>query len=183
MLTYDMTRDNMEKCGFKAYKPNDNQEDGCDNLQLEDLRTGDILVTVQSHTEVYIGNDETVSAHGSEDVFRWEKSNTKFGNKGDQLQDLGLDALRNTSETDHSDWYYRTALQGTEENYVSDPSGSKDSRGNDRVGEIRVENISTTLEDGTKKIGQNIGYDGYNIDSVADWDYIYRLENLDFLRQ
>ncbi len=167
-ITSDMTPAAMGEYGFVDHKPS-----GVAGT-MDDLCNSDMLVDESNHAELYVGNGETVSAHGSEDAFRGRASDPRFrmGNgAGDQFQGCSVERFENPPEPGeyngvpvNTKWYYETSVVPELDN-ISDQEHGTDARGHDRVGEIRFERVVDE-----------------NNTVMGDWDHYYRLEDLDKLR-
>lgn len=166
-VTHDFTPNHMSPYGFVKVEVDKNNPEAS-------LIPGDFLVDTSSHSEIYIGNGETVSAHSSEDVYNGKASDTANGAATDQLQGISVDKYEKDTENEadgiERGWYYRVHVTPELEHITNRENGT-DANGHDRIGEIRVESIykpsSEITEDTQNKLAHN-------------FNYFYRLESLDF---
>lgn len=177
---------------YRAPEYWDSYNDEDDKISPEDAARGEDRRRFISHVEVYtgkykIGDHEehlNVSAHSSENI---DSEGSAFGEGGDQLQqDFSL--ITRQTDSPYSGFYYRFICQAEEGGsfYVNPKDGTpgKDCLENDRVSEIRHENIGAR-----SNWGQSDDYilgdvfwphmdDKYPAEVM--WDRIHRLESMDY---
>lgn len=196
-LSRDITT--FKPYGFHTYIPNI-------DLKLEDLVPGDIFTIYKKeeettkingigHVEAFLGKVENngrteylnVSAHSSEQINGGDDS---IGAGGDQLQSTPS-LLRPECDSREENYYYNLFCREEEgRSFIdnpNDPNFGKDSLGNDRVNEIRVENIGPR-DNWPMGKDEILGYvywervdDKYPV--IEKWDKILRLEEMDYWKQ
>lgn len=170
-----------------------NEED--DKITQEQIDNGEDNRRSIGHVEMFYGkvdnNGRTeylnVSAHSSEQIYFSDKDNDdRFGNHGDQLQ---INPSLLTKGTNDYDRFYYNFSCLREEGKSFDPNATgvnygRDQLHNDRIGEIRFENIGPRPEWGRSgnRITGYVFWPHLDDEHPAEvmWDRILRLESMDY---
>lgn len=136
----------LKACGFRKV-------DGVNLSNGTGLRRGDILLNPVTHTEIYIGNYNTVGAHGSE-------TGGKYGKAGDQTgNEISIQTYRNKN--------YKEVWRYAGDQADFDPASGKWARmatkvirgdygnGEERIARLRAEGYSDTQ---INEIQQTVNY-------------------------